>query len=232
MKLWNTKSGYKIILILGGRSNVFLVSNGTKNILVDTSPAFMWSTLYSRLKSLNITAIDYLVLTHAHFDHVANAKKIKEGFGAAVFIHRKEAENLRQGKNSLTGGSNLFTRLMVQGLNKPVGKFLKYPPCENDYLVDTRFDLQDYGFDGSIIHTPGHTEGSISVIIDGEIALVGDTMFGVFRNSAFPPFALDPVEMINSWKKLLKTGCRIFIPSHGSVISRSLLEKEYNKRLK
>ena len=82
------------------------------------------------------------------------------------------------------------------------------------------------------MHTPGHTEGSISLIIDNEIALVGDTMFGAFPGTIFPPFANDESLMVNSWEKLLKTKCKVFIPSHGSANDRGLVEKDFKKRSK
>ena len=69
MRIWETTSGNKIIQILSGRSNVFLLTNGEKNILIDTSPKLMWNTLVKRLKQLNVNRIDYLILTHTHYDH-------------------------------------------------------------------------------------------------------------------------------------------------------------------
>jgi hydroxyacylglutathione hydrolase len=229
MKLWSTKSGYKIIQMLGGRSNAFIVTNGTKYILVDTGPAFMWKVLKSRLKKLNINKVDYLILTHAHFDHAANAKKVKGSFNAQVIIHSLESINLKCGINPVTDGTNPLSRIIVKGLNKPFTTFLNFDPCESDYNIDSIFDLKTFGFNAYILPTPGHTTGSISIIIDEEYALVGDAMFGIFRNSIFPPFALDTDEMIKSWDKLLKTNCVIFIPSHGSANSRSLVEKSFNK---
>ena len=83
-----------------------------------------------------------------------------------------------------------------------------------------------------MIHTPGHTAGSMSLIIDDELAVVGDTMFGVFRWSVFPPFAEDEKLMIKSWGRLLETKCSEFIPSHGTANSRLSVQKEYNKRNK
>jgi len=82
-----------------------------------------------------------------------------------------------------------------------------------------------------LLHTPGHTPGSISVIIDNEIAIVGDTMFGVFWWSVYPPFASNPDKLIDSWEKLLETRCRIFLPSHGSANKRSLVEKDFGRKI-
>ncbi len=228
MKILITKHGYKIIKVLGGRSNVFLLTNGEKNILIDTGPRFMWKILNCRLKKLNISKIDYLILTHAHFDHAANSAGIKKLYGAEVIIHLSEAYNLNTGLNPLTGGTNLFYKLLLKLQHTYLLKFLDYQPCSNDYTVDLKFDLGQFGFNAYILHTPGHTVGSVSVIIDDEIAVVGDCMFGILKNSVYPPVALDSKELIKSWGKLLETNCSLFIPSHGTANPRKLVEKEYN----
>jgi hydroxyacylglutathione hydrolase len=80
-----------------------------------------------------------------------------------------------------------------------------------------------------LINTEGHSPGSISIIVDNEVAVAGDAMFGVFKNSIFPPYADNPAEMVKSWKKLLNTGCKIFLPGHGNEIKRERLKKEYEK---
>jgi glyoxylase-like metal-dependent hydrolase (beta-lactamase superfamily II) len=109
---------------------------------------------------------------------------------------------------------------------------MKCEPCPADFLVDSRFDLEDLGLNAYILHTPGHTSGSMSVIVGDEIAIVGDTMVGTFPRSIFPPFADDVPELIRSWGKLLHTGCRIFLPAHGSANGRELVEKAAGKRAK
>jgi hydroxyacylglutathione hydrolase len=230
MKTWKTKSGYKVIQILSGRSNVFLLTNGEKSILIDTSPKYMWDILQKRLNNLNVNHIDYLILTHAHMDHAENSQRIKEKYKTLVIVHRNEASYLASGNNIIPQGTNLFTRAIINFLAKHIAPKIRYEPCQFDFLVDTKFDLTDFGFNAYIIHTPGHTTGSISVIIDDEVALVGDTMFGVYKGSVFPPYANDIKQMINSWGQLLETNCSVFIPSHGSANSRFLVQKDFNKR--
>jgi glyoxylase-like metal-dependent hydrolase (beta-lactamase superfamily II) len=107
---------------------------------------------------------------------------------------------------------------------------LRYEPCDFDILVDTHFDLNDFGFNAYILHTTGHSGNSISLVIDNEIAIVGDTMFGVFKWSIMPPFGLDVKQLIKSCGKLLDTNCTTFIPGHGFAINRLLVQKVYNKR--
>jgi hydroxyacylglutathione hydrolase len=232
MKTWKTSSGLNIIQILSGRSNVFLLTNGTKNILIDTSPKYMWKLLQKRLINLNVNNIDYLILTHTHMDHAENSYYIKEKYNSLVIVHRDEASFLTSGNNIIPDGTNYFTRKLMKYLPKYLAPLIKYKPCQYDILVDTKYDLNDFGFNAYIIHTPGHTLGSMSIIIDDEVAIVGDSMFGVYKGSVFPPFANDINQMINSWGILLKTNCSVFLPGHGTANDRSLVQKDYNIRVR
>lgn len=230
MKTWTTQNGYKITQLLGGRSNVFLLSNEENNILIDSGPKFMWKKLRDQLRKLNIDKIDYLILTHTHFDHAANSKQLKEKYGAKVIVHKNEEEYLLHGDNVMFSGTNPLSRLLAGLFVKLFTSYARYEACKPDILVDSSFTLNDMGFNGIIIHTPGHSPGSICIIVDDEVALVGDTMFKVFRGSVYPPFAVDTATMINSWGSLLGTNSRVFLPSHGSSNPRSLVERDYKKR--
>mgnify|MGYP002640277003 CR=1 FL=1 len=113
---------------------------------------------------------------------------------------------------------------MGQKLPKKLFSYQGFPP---DVLVKEDGILEIEGL--KIVLSPGYTEGSISLIVDEEIAIVGDAMFGIFRNSIIPPFADDQKAMIQSWEKLLHTRAHIFIPGHGKEINRNLLKKELKK---
>jgi glyoxylase-like metal-dependent hydrolase (beta-lactamase superfamily II) len=231
MKIRTTSQGSKVIRVISGRSNVFLIKDGNNNILIDTGPGFMWKTLVRRLKLSGVNAIDYLILTHTHYDHAENAWRIREKYKAKVIVHRSEAEYLASGDNILPQGTNWFSKFLVRLFIKKFNSVARYTPCSYDLKVDSFYDLKGQGFNAYILHTPGHTQGSLSVIINNEIAIVGDTMFGIFRGSVFPPFANDVRELVKSWGNLLKTGCNLFLPSHGSANSRELVQKDYDKRI-
>lgn len=230
MRSLKTKSGLKISKILSGRSNVFLMTNGLKNILIDTSSEKRWNKLKRKLKENKADSIDYLILTHSHFDHAGNAASIKKEFGCLVLIHNAEDYNLKTGEICVPKGTNLFTGFIVKNLSPLFLKRLSCEPCIPDILVYSEFDLAPSGFNARILHTPGHSPGSLSVIADDEVAIVGDTMFGVFRWSLFPPYADNVSQLIKSWGLLLETDCKIFLPSHGGSKTRSQLLTEYQKR--
>ena len=230
MKRLKTKSDIEVIRLVSGRSNVFLMLSGNIRILVDTSTKMFWNTIQKRLTELNIFDLDYLILTHSHYDHSYNASKIREKYHAKVIIHNMEAPNLESGNLIVPDGTYSITRFFISKFSKYIIPKLKSIPCKYDILVDDNFEFNDLGLNIFLLHTPGHTPGSISIIVDDEIALVGDSLFGVFRNSVLPPYANDVGKMIDSWGKLLKTKCKIFLPSHGRMIKRELLQNEYFKR--
>lgn len=232
MKSRITKSGHKVIRILAGRSNVFLLTNGEKNVLIDTSPATRWRKLRNRLKENGIDHLEYLILTHSHYDHAGNASGIKNKYNSSIIIQREEANNLKTGIICIPGGTNQLTRFIVKNLAPWFTKGLKCTPCNPDILFDTHLDLRDFGFNAMVIHTPGHSPGSACIIVDDELALAGDTIFGVFRWSTLPPYADNITQLINSWRLLLETNCQIFLPSHGWAKTRGQLQKEFNLQRK
>jgi hydroxyacylglutathione hydrolase len=223
MKNWMTRKGVQVSRILAGRSNVFLISFNGTNILIDTSSKRLWGRLNRRLALQNINSVEYLMLTHVHFDHAGNAAQIKRKFGSRVIINSREQSCLERGENPLTGSTVPVIGPLINKLIKYLDIIARFEPCKADDLVDERMELDINGINILILWTPGHTDGSQCIIVDNEIALVGDTMFGVFPGFIMPPFGLDTNRLRGSWKVLFRTGCRLYLPSHGYSRSRETL---------
>jgi hydroxyacylglutathione hydrolase len=229
VRQWTTQGGHLVYEVVRGRSNAYLVTAAGSAILVDSSVKAAWGILRRRLDGFQRRDIrlDALVLTHAHFDHAYNAAYIRQCYGARIAGSRSEAALLAQGTNAAITGSVPLTRWLTDTFQAQIPVWFRYPPVRCDLLVDERYELRA-GI--ALLHTPGHSAGSISVIVDGEIAIAGDAVFGVYPWSAFPPFATDVGAMIHSWQKLLDTGCRLFLPGHGGAVSRGLLAREYARQ--
>lgn len=230
MKHWRTTGGMEIFMILGSRCNVYLIKSGKRALLVDSSMRMEAKRLARRLRAMGITRLDALILSHTHFDHVGNAAMIRKEFQTKVYVQQEEAVFLEQGRTPLPAGTNRATATLMR-LQKKRGKpSFPYPPCKADHVVGNRLDLRPLGFNACLIATPGHSAGSMSVILEDEIALVGDTLFGQVPWTTFPVFADDVPQLMLSWELLLKTSCRIFLPAHGRPIPRERLGKSYAKK--
>lgn len=231
MKMWQMGDGQTIRRVLEGRSNAFILSRENHHVLVDAgrSGGFLW--LKRNLDQLRISenGISAFVLTHAHFDHAENAKRVQTDYASNVIIQQEDADCLSRGENPMIVGTTHLTRMLTNLFGKRVLSLAKYTPATPDITFGETFDLNPFGVNAYLLHTPGHSPGSACVIVNHEIALVGDTLFGVFRNAVFPPFADLPLVLIESWKMLLDTGCALFLPSHGGEITRELLQREYEK---
>lgn len=227
MFTWKTKNNTQVRLIKVGITNCYLIEKNDLIILVDTGQKRKSELLKSQLSSLlGERNLDYLILTHTHYDHAENALMVKQKFSPKIIVHESEADFLQNGFTKLPKGTNIITNF-ISGLgNRFARKIGEYNPVKADITANESYTMENInGIE--IIHTPGHTIGSISIIIDNEIALVGDTLFGIFTKSVLPPFADDKKLLIESWRKLLKTNCLIFLPAHGKRIKRNLLENQW-----
>jgi glyoxylase-like metal-dependent hydrolase (beta-lactamase superfamily II) len=227
-------SHHSIYSILSGKTHVYLIKDGDSAMLVDAGPLRSSDMVTAAiLKSgTDLRQLKGIIMTHTHKDHSESLLKFREVIGAPIMVHYSEAPCLEQGFTPIPLGTMLLTGF-ISWLGRTYGSnWPKYPPVKPDILVQERLDLQSYGFDGYIIHTPGHTEGSMSLILPEGSAFIGDSLMGVGLNTVMPAFANDLPALYKSWKILLDTGSEIFYPSHGGPVTRNQLVKEYQKRVK
>ena len=187
-------------LLKYGNTNTFYISNGHSGILVDTDWAWTLSGFFKAIKSRNIgiDEIKFLIITHYHPDHMGLASELVElGIKLVVvdiqrdFIHYSD---------------NIFQR----------EKHRIFKPIKDDEAIiiscmESRDFLAGIGIDGEIIYTPGHSDDSISIILDEGIAIVG---------------GLDPVDSVlayndntvlkNSWNKILDHHLKVVFYGHAN----------------
>lgn len=230
IKHWKSSKGCYVYRILSGRANVYMIISAHAYYLIDTGRSNVREKLIKNFKTLNNDKkLSALILTHTHYDHCQNAAAIKQMEGCRVIVSSAAEESIRQGYTELPAGTTLLTDLIVRMGRNTGWKRFRYEAIHADQLVDEELNMEDSMAKIRIISTPGHSADSLSVIVDNEIAIVGDALFGISRRSVMPPFANDRALMVKSWHKLLETGCNIFLPGHGSEVDRILLEYSYNR---
>lgn len=228
MLVFKTKNGCTVCQVSSRRSNAYFIKAGESLLLVDTGSRRKHHEMDQRIDSLRPPdrKIDFLILTHTHFDHCQNAALLRSRENCRIIAGEAEKVFTETGYTPIPNGTNWLTGpLSKMGKHLLSRRNFSYPPFPVDISVSKSYDLKYL----EIISTPGHSAGSLTIVVDKEIALVGDTLFGIFRQKVFPSFADDIPEMIRSWDKLLQTGCRIFLPGHGRAVERKLLQKEYAK---
>ena len=224
MKIWQTKNSTTITRLLQGRSNVYLIRRGENFFMVDTGGQNRNQELTRALKTMNISKLDYLFLTHTHFDHAGNAHMVRDTYEARVIAHISERDVLEKGVSAIPKGANIFTKACVTLGGKNFSKLTNFPPCLVDITTEDTFKLPGWT-NVYVIHTPGHTGGSQCIIIDNEYAIAGDIIFTLLPGTIYPPFTDLPQLLPQSWERLLQTDCHTFLPGHGNPCLRERLVK-------
>lgn len=211
----------------GGSSRAYLIANGSRSVLVDAGNAGRSRRVLAAAAKAGISPADIalVVITHTHFDHVGSLAALQKTTRAPVLVHAMEADCLRAGSSPFPAGTNAYGRFISRLGRRFFTRLSRFAPVEPEIVIGEPYSLAHLGLEAMVLPTPGHTAGSLSVVIAGQTALVGDSAFGILPHTAYPPFANDPPRLLESWRSLLDTGCRVFLPGHGRPVSRSLLVK-------
>ncbi len=181
-------------------------------------------------KAINLAPEDLrlVVLTHGHFDHVGTARWLKEFTGANIVIHERDREWFEKGILVYPKGVTLWGKLII-AIARFARPWMRFSGTKADIVVeDEGLDLNEYGVQGRIIHTPGHTSGSVSVLLETGDAFVGclaHSNFPFRRGAGLPILADDPNSLHSSWKLLLEKGTKTIYPAHGNPFSVQVIRK-------
>ena len=194
----------------GYDSNVFLVT-GTEAVLIDTGSGMYSAKLIRNVCSIS-DSISKIILTHCHYDHAGGAAELAEHFQAPVSIHQNDAAAVREASSEHTAAD-------VFGCEMSAVEVTELKAGE---VIDTGDHCLE------VIHTPGHTAGSISLFDqDAQILFSGDTVFaeGVGRWD-FPTGNL--MSLNRSVKLLSELPTSYLYPGHGPSVQGNAKSKIVN----
>ncbi len=219
-----------MLLFHSGITNVYLLKEGDEYLLIDAGMKKKEKAFFAflRKEGINPGDIRYIFLTHTHYDHTGALAEIAGLTHAGILLHASEADYLEKGFTPAPRGTRLSTKVISFLGRKVFPGYSKYSPFTADLLWEESGYRPD-GFPAFLLHTPGHTEGSATLIWKEQTAFVGDTLFGYEKDDCLPWFANDLKALRQSWERLLETPCSWFFPSHGKPVQRDLLESAYKK---
>jgi Zn-dependent hydrolases, including glyoxylases len=147
---------------------------------------------------LTFQDIKLIVVTHAHTDHAGSAARIRELSGAPILAHQDDTDYYSRKLPMTYCTTSWVGRLFVK-TPVPHEPYVGFAP---DILMNDAetISLKDFGVDGIVRHTAGHTPGSIGIELASQDALVGDLIASgiliggiAFNGRAIrPPFEDDP----------------------------------------
>jgi glyoxylase-like metal-dependent hydrolase (beta-lactamase superfamily II) len=206
--------------------NTYLV-RGDQPALVDTGFPTDAGAIRRALNARGLLPRDLslIFITHGHYDHFGAAADLKTGSRVPVSIHADEADRLAAGVPTAVEALTLTGRLISVLPDESQSP----APVTPDVLLADGDRLDAYGLDAVVIHTPGHTDASLSLLING-IAVIGDLMAGnqLYPNLPEYPFFIDErrdqPHIVTSLRRLVDAGAEMFFPGHGLPFDRAAAE--------
>ena len=187
------------IVNVGYRStNFWVLSAGRSRLLVDLGWAGMYATLVANLRRMDIPVaeITHGMATHYHMDHAGAAQDLKHG-GMRLIVTPEQVASIA---------------LMKQFI-KPADRYTEIVPHDNLVVPcsESRAFLATIGFAGEIVHTPGHSDDSVSLVLDTGEVFTGDL--------TYPGLATeDTADAVSrSWAALQARGATTVYGGHGPV---------------
>ncbi|MBW5448911.1 MBL fold metallo-hydrolase [Cohnella sp. CFH 77786] len=191
-----------------------------------------------RREKLTFKDIKLIVITHAHVDHAGSAAAIRELTGAPILAHKDDAMHYSREVPMTFCPSGWFGRFFIK---LPL-MFQPYVGFAPDLMLSGQetLDLSRFGVPGQVIHTPGHTSGSISVELATREAMVGDLLAsgillgGIMRKhrAIRPPFEDDPHRVAYELQRLLDSGHRTFYMGHGGPLGADQVRRHAQSLLR
>ena len=190
---------------------VYLIDAG-ELVLIDTGAGRGADRLVDNILAMGLMPdkLSKIIITHAHIDHIGSLNYLKTKYNAKVIAHEADAQAIESGNKV---GAEYYG--------------VKYRPCKVDIKLQGESSNHKIGaFEFKFLHIPGHTPGSIVVIlndIEGKRVLFGQDIHGPYH----PMWGGEPEKAIISLEKLRDLRADILCEGHYGVIKPAVEVDEF-----
>jgi hydroxyacylglutathione hydrolase len=204
-----------------GMVNAYLLRAGEGFILIDTGMPMHWRKLEAELLHSGALPgrLNLVVLTHGDIDHTGSCARLQKQYQVRIAVHPGDREQVEAGKPVIRAPGTWIGRILGAA-GKFAARFQKqsgFPAAETftpDVLLSDGQVLAEYGSGARILHTPGHTKGSIILLTgDGQL-FAGDTFSNTFGSHA-TPYIQDRRELGESIEMIKRLNAVTVYPGHG-----------------
>ena len=204
-------------------------------VMIDTGYENSYMAVIKKLRKLRIRPVEirYLFLTHAHDDHAGFLEEwMTKHPHTQVIAHEKAISGLWKGQNKFVGGCSTLGAFLFCQLVALLGNSEhRYPRLSEEHLdkiitLNTENLTQvERKLNGKILFTPGHTEDSISLLVDGNLFCGDAAMNGIPSSHKITIWVEDKSAFETSWETMMVSGAKKIYPSHGSPFCPCQLKK-------
>ncbi|MBE0417654.1 MAG: MBL fold metallo-hydrolase [Coriobacteriia bacterium] len=157
-----------------------------------------------------------VLITHAHLDHFGGLAGLSDAVAFETACHPDHVCTVERGGLLVSPAVRLGWEHYVQLARHTMG-WLPVRGTGPVIPLKDGTDLSAWGLPGRVVHTPGHSAGCLSVLLDDGTALVGDLVQGKRLPTLvpeLPAMAEDTTRAYASWERLLAMGATRFLPAH------------------
>lgn len=225
-----TAEGADVVQLKLRLSNAYVIKTKTP-VLVDAGTYGDMNDLESQLwdAGVRLRDIKLVVVTHAHGDHAGLAADLRQRTGAQIVLGAGDVEQAQRGHNDELKPTSFFAALLKPTIPQNFPEFTPDKPVSSDAPLD----LSPWGIKGKVVQMPGHTKGSVVVLLDDHTAFVGDEILGgALGGMLFPHspgehyYQADAAQNRRNVQALLAQGVETFYLGHGGPVRREDVARE------